>query len=461
MKTVLHGPLIFLFLLLMPFAHAAPMEIKKFQWGNLDVVWANDSRYPLFSMVIYFGDGALGDGQNYGSSEAALNLMTSGTKRFSQLDLAENLEYLAVSYGANVTHEYSTYFVSGPVKNLAPAMKMVCHIFRDATFPDGEVTKEKKRSESALKDIIDNHGPLLERAFREVTLAGTPFVYPVGGKLKDISKLKSKILKEKLTYLNNKVKKRIYLTGPASVLEVQKMITDDCAWGKEAENYTRTLNDIEIKKIEDASDARPTITLVKVPKANQAHIRFGKILSKEDLNKDEILEFTSSFLGGGFTSRLMREVRVKRGLTYSISARAQGQRDYGRSVISTFTKNETTEETIKVIQNVLNSIANGEIAPEDFQRTKDYIMGSYPFRFEKTQAYLMQLLSLDHEGKSYDELYNLPNKISAIHSDDIKNSIGYLFPADKLHIVVLGPITLKEKLEKLGKVNVRDYKDFL
>ncbi len=461
MKSVLNVFITFLFFAQCKVAFATPMEIEKFQWGNLDVIWANDSRYPLFSMVVYFADGALSDGPNYGSTQAAFNLMTSGTKSFSQHDIAENLEYLAVSYGASVTHEYSTYSVSGPIKNLAPAMKMICHIFHDATFPEVEVAKEKKRSESAIKDMIDNHGPLAERAFREITLSGTPFSYPVGGKLKDISKLKSSALAAKIAYFNKQVKKRIYLTGPRSVLDIKKMLLEDCSWGQKEQNFIRALTPLENKQIAMAKDTAPKIILVKVPKANQAQIRLGKILGKNDVGQDEILEFSSSFIGGGFTSRLMREVRVKRGLTYSISARASGQREYGRSVISTFTKNETTEETIKVIKEVLNAVAKGEIDQEDFQRTKDFIVGSYPFRFEKTQAYLMQLLSLDHEGKSYDELYNLPTKISAIKSENLMASMSYLFPYDKLHIVVLGPIALKEKLEKIGKVEVRDYKDFL
>ena len=79
-----------------------------------------------------------------------------------------------------------------------------------------------------------------------------------------------------------------------------------------------------------------------VPKANQAQIRVGRYLTYDESKKDhELMSLASKYMGGGFTSRLMQELRVKRGLTYSAGAYASTQKTYGRSGISTFTKNNT------------------------------------------------------------------------------------------------------------------------
>lgn len=461
MKAKYLKAFLFLSLLVHNSSYAAQSEIKKYQWGNLEVTWANDSRFPLFTMIVYFADGALSDEQFPGGTQAAFNMMSTGTKSFSQKDIAENLEYLALSYSSNVTHEFSTFSLSGPIKNLSPGLKMMCHLFNNAIYPKEEIEKEKKRAQSELKDLIDGHGALAERAFRELTLAKTAFSYPVGGKIKDIEKWKSNLLKTKLNYFNKQVKKRIYLAGPESILEVEKMLREDCGWGEKSETFVRTLTSEQAKSIELAKNAPAQITLVKVPKANQVQIKMGKILGPKDISQNELLEFTSSYLGGGFTSRLMREVRVKRGLTYSISARVGRQKEYGRASVNTFTKNETTSETVTVIRDVLSQVMKGEIVPEDFNRTKDYLVGSYPFRFENTSAYLMQLMQLDHEGKNYDELYNLPEKISALTSVDLQNASGVLFPSSLFHVVLLGPIELLPQLQKLGKVEVKNYTDFL
>ena len=93
-----------------------------------------------------------------------------------------------------------------------------------------------------------------------------------------------------------------------------------------------------------------------VPSANQAQVRIGRLLKKEELGNDALMLFTSKFLGGGFTSQLMQAVRVKAGLSYSVSAFAAGQKEYGRSGIMTFTKNETIKELLDVIKKTLTSV---------------------------------------------------------------------------------------------------------
>ena len=79
--------------------------------------------------------------------------------------------------------------------------------------------------------MVNNAPAIAHRAFREITLSGTPFVNPSDGKLKDTFKITSKRLPKKtLNYFNDKVKKRIYLSGPVDVLKLKNVILNDCRW---------------------------------------------------------------------------------------------------------------------------------------------------------------------------------------------------------------------------------------
>lgn len=106
-------------------------NIKKLDWDGLEVVWLKDERYPVYNMSVYFADGALSDSPSRrGETAAALNLLNSGTRRYDQKEINENLEFFGVDFGAHVTHEFSSYSISGLVKDLIPTTKLLCHLMR-------------------------------------------------------------------------------------------------------------------------------------------------------------------------------------------------------------------------------------------------------------------------------------------------------------------------------------------
>lgn len=430
-------------------------KVHKYSWNGIEVTWLEDESFPTYDVMFYFADGALSDGyHHYGETEAAFNMLQSGTRRFNQKEINDNLEFYGADYDSNVTHEYSTYKVSGLVKDIMPTMKMICHMFRDANYPRKEVVKERNRGIDLYRGLVANHGELARMAFRELSLKGTPFSYPVSGKMSDFKRITKKRLKSKLNYFNHKVKKRIYLTGPKKVLSIKKIIERDCAWKGDSKDFTRSVG---YKK----QNTKIKLYFVPVPKANQARVFVGRFLNKGEFDNSEELDLASSFLGGGFTSKLMREIRVKRGLTYSVSAFAAGQRDYGRAIIQTFTKNSSVVELINVIKKTLDDVSKGSFTDEEFLRARGKLAGSYPFKLEKTDMYLSQLLFQDHIGKSYDEIYNFPKVVSEINREKVSSMTSKIFGWDKQTILVLGDKSLLRELKKIRPVEVVSYKKFI
>lgn len=431
-------------------------RIKKYDWNGIEVTYLEDNRFPIYQVMIHFGDGSLSDHpKRRGETSMMFSLLDSGTRRYSQKDISDNLEYFGTSWGAFVTHESTVFEVAGLAKDLSPTMKKVCHLFKDATFPKKEMRKHKRLIRNAASSAVNNHSLVASKAFRELSLGNTPYSYPVAGKVKDLKRISSKNLKRKLSYFNKDVKKKIYLTGPTSILGLKNIISNDCMWKGSSKNYERVLS-YKPKPVLSS----PEIYVVTVPKANQAQIRFGRFLNQGEYENQELNSLSSEFLGGGFTSKLMREIRVKRGLSYTASAYAGGQRQYGRSVISTFTKVKTVSELLEVVKNILNEVKNEGVEVSEIKRAKGALSGSFPFRFEKGSAYLSQLMHLDDINKSYDTLYKFPQIINTFTEEDVRSNITSLFNWNNQTIVIVGPKSLAKKLKKFGKVKVVNYKKF-
>jgi zinc protease len=434
----------------------AKEDIKKLKWDNLEVVWLKDERFPVFGMAIYFADGALGDGAKPGVSNLTFDMLPYGTRRYSQKEIVDNLEYFGTSVGGNVSHEYSTYSVQGQTKYISQILGQVCHLFRDATFPGNELKNVKKRMTNGLLGMVRSHGAVARRGMRQISLADTPFNRPVDGGLKGIKKLTRKDLKKQLAHFNDTVKKRIYFVGPESALpKAKRFINQDCGWTGKATferkvTYRRKL-----------SKGVPKITLITVPKANQAQIQVGRFLNWDELNNPASLGLATHFLGGGFTSKLMSATRGDEGLTYGIGAYAGAQWLYGRSGISTSTENVKVVKALSLIREVVEKQIKGEFEQSEFLRQKSGYAGGFPFRFENTKAFLMQLMNLDHQRKSYDELFDFPMLVEKVGKKDIMSAYQDVFAWDKQTIVVVGDRSLAQELRKLAPVDVVSYKKFL
>ncbi len=433
-------------------------SIQKLDWNGIEVVYIEDSRFPTFDMTIYFADGALSDNSKIGGeTSAAFDLTVLGTKKYSRDEIASKFEFYGSSSDVNVTHEYTTLTMSGLSKDILNVTKLGCEVLREANYPEAELKKNIFQQKNAYKGMETNHGALASRIFREVSLEGTPFSYPAKGKKKDLDLYTSASLRAKLDYFLNTVKKRIYLTGPKSILAVKDVFKTDCGFSRETSTFVRdsSYKELGLKK--------SPIVFVPVEKANQVQVIVGSFLNTKDIKESELGLLSSEYLGGGFTSKLMQEIRVKRGLTYSIGAAISSQKTYGRALISTFTKNETIDELLKVLLDAIESSygKNRNISKKQLELVKQGVIGSYPFKFEKTDQFLNELLYHDHVGKNYDEIFKFQDVVKSLNDDDVARKIEQVFNRNRLTIMVLGDKSILSKLKKMGEVKEIDYHNYL
>lgn len=435
-------------------------NIKRLNWNGIDVVYIEDNRFPTYDLTIYFADGALSDSpESMGLTQHSFNLLDSGTEKLSQKEILDQLEFYGTEFAADVTHEYSTVSISGLSKDLKTTVNQFCSLFREATYPEAVIKKELELEKTGLQSLIASPQGLTERIFREISLAKTPYSYPVGGKMKDLKTYTAKNLRAKMDYFLDKVKKRIYLTGPKSILDVEKVIVEECRFKGSSDNYVR--------KVEGPKKRshKTEFVFVPVPDANQVQLRIGRFLNHDEVFERNLDALASDFLGGGFTSKLMREVRVKRGLTYSIGSYISAQKQYGRSGISTFTKNQTIDSLINVIDTTITNIIKEGVTKEDLDQAMQGLVGAYPFKFESNRAFLGQLLLLDHIEKPYSDLFDFKEAVQKYNEKDVARKIKEIFDMKSQVIFVLGDRSIEPKLrsltKKYGPLKVVNFKPYL
>lgn len=151
--------------------------------------------------------------------------------------------------------------------------------------------------------------------------------------------------------------------------------------------------------------------------------------------------------GGGFSSRLMEEVREKRGLAYSAYTYLNPLDHAGISMGGVATKNERVRESIEVIKSVFEDIAKNGPTEQELEDAKRYLTGSYALRFSSSTriASIVLWVQLEDLGMDYIEKRN--GLIESVQLEDIKRAASLIDLKDMFITIVGQP----DGIEMLGK----------
>ncbi|MEK7845832.1 MAG: pitrilysin family protein, partial [Nitrospinota bacterium] len=172
----------------------------------------------------------------------------------------------------------------------------------------------------------------------------------------------------------------------------------------------------------------------------QTVIRMGHLGIKQD-NPDyySVMVMDDILGGGGFTSRLMKEVRSNRGLAYSVwSIFTAGKMDLGLFVAGCETKSESTHEVIVLMKNIIQGIRESPVSDEELQVAKDSIINSFIFGFTSNLQVLNQRINVQYYKLPYDYLEKYRDNIAKVTKEDILNVAREYLNPDKLTLVVVG-----------------------
>lgn len=158
------------------------------------------------------------------------------------------------------------------------------------------------------------------------------------------------------------------------------------------------------------------------------------------------------FGGGGFNSRLMREIRSNRGLVYSIYSQVQLGRILPELfVIGGETRNDTAVEMVVSVTEMLEELVTTGVTDSELELAQNSLVNSFIFAFENTHAVVTQNLRLDYYDYPGDYLQTYQQQIRALTAADIQQAAqNYLHP-DRLQIVLVGDAkVLLPELSKQG-----------
>jgi zinc protease len=416
--------------------------------NGLKVVVIPNHEVPFVTLMLGVLHGAWTEGRP-GTASMACQMITQGTKAHSAAELAEQLEFNAISLSASASMDTATVNASCVTNKFELAARFLAEVVRTPTFPADEFGVLRKQIVMGLMIRTKTPEYLADRELRRRLFGRHPYARTVAGELDDVQALKVADLEAWWLRFVRPDAAVLYIAGdvkPAAAMEVARSVLGD--WRADGPKPKPTTPAIP--------EPAPThIWLVDQPGSVQSQIRIGHLGITRKHERYFASRILSLIFGGGFNSRLNKAIRVEKGLTYGARGGFDASRFAGTFRASTFTKPPTTAEAIRVILDEINRIRSAPPTAEELTVARSYIVGGFAGQRETPQAIVSDLWLIEHSNLSTDYMTRLLEGVKKTTAGDVTSTARDLMRKDTLTIVVVGEArALKADLETIAPVTV-------
>lgn len=432
-------------------------KLPSFETADLEnkgqILWMPDNKLPSLSVKIMIKGGTKDEPKDKSGSLALMaRLMDKGTANKTAVQIAEFFESQGAQFSVQVSDDYTVISLDALSTNQDTVIPTFIDVVFAPTFPDDEFQREKVKMGDELKRLPDDAQSFVEVAFQKYLYAKTPY-----GRMMD-----------DLASLNRKDVLQAYKSSMAGPLIRAGVVGQ---WNENSRKLIETAlmklpadGVVVHKPVEFTPIKGRKIRLVVKDDLKQTQIRIGgQGLARKDPDFLKMSLAASALgAGGSFASRLLQEIRVKRGLTYSIYGSFEAHVDTGSYEISTFTRHEKIQETVEQTLNQLNLFVEKGMTQEELSSNRSFLSGTIARQTETTTDVMNRLLLMRVFEVPDSYLIDFNKNLRAIELAPLNTLIKKRFPDANLKILVFGPKKeALEQLSKLGPVEVIDYKEVL
>jgi zinc protease len=204
--------------------------------------------------------------------------------------------------------------------------------------------------------------------------------------------------------------------------------------------------------------AKPGYYLVPKEDVNQSSIRMVDLGTTKDNPDYYAIEVFNEAFGGGFASRLFRNIRTAQGLAYSVGGGIGTGFDHpGIERLSMGTKSTTTVESIQALYAQIDDLQTNPISEDEIKRAKDSILNSFVFNFDTPNKVLSERMRYEFYKYPLDFLEKYRSGIEKIGAPDVARVAAKYVHKAQLQVLVVGNTAEFDKsLSTLGPVKTID-----
>lgn len=438
-----------------------PKPVEKTLPNGLRVIVAQTKNVPIVTAQLLIKSGGEADPNNLaGLADFTASLLTKGTKTRSATQIAEEIEFLGGFIGAGAGWDSSNVSVRVTTDKVDKALTVLSDVVMNPTFKQDEIDRYREQLLDGLAVQMKQPGTIASNVSNKLAFGSTSsYSHPLGGTPESVQRIKQSDLaafhnehfradNAVLVFTGDITAAQAFILANKYFAKMPKLVASGGGTGGGVGMGSGTTS---------AGGTLRQIVVVDLPNSGQAAVNYVQSSISRSSNEYYKANVLNSILGGGYSSRLNQEVRIKRGLSYGAGTSFGMRRGAGVFRMSTQTKNESAAEVAELFVQELNKMGTGDLSDSELAPRKSVLTGDFGRNIATTDGLAGTIGSL--------AVYNLPlaninsyiQSVNSVTTNDVKTFANNNLTADKGVIVIVGDAGkfMDDLKKRFGKTPIR------
>jgi len=417
----------------LPLSARAALAIQHWQTPEgARVIFVESHELPMLDVSVDFPAGSARDpvGKD-GLAQLTHGLLDQGAGGLSDVAIAHRLADVGAILGGAFDRDragVSLRTLSSAAEKTA-ALDLLTRVLQQPEFPAAVLKREKQRMIAAIHEAEADPATVADKAFYRAVYGTHPYAHDESGDPAAITRL---------TRADLQAFYRTHYSAPNAVIALMGDVTRAEAEAIAARLAAGLSKSAVVPALPQSAPAAASDTRIEHP-STQSHVLLGTVgVSRND--PDFFPLFVGNYVlgGGGFDSRLMREVRDKRGYAYSAYSYFLPMAAAGPFQLGLQTKRAQTGDALKVARDTVRQFIAEGPSEAELAQAKSNLVGGFPLRIDSNRKILEYLTVIGFYRLPLDYLDTWVDKVKAVDVAAVKQAFARRVDPDKLVTVVVG-----------------------
>ena len=409
----------------------AEIELEETETDSGIEAWLmEEPSIPFIAMEIKFRGGSVTDPDGkLGAANLMSALLEEGAGDLDARAFARERDALAMSISSRVNRDSLSISAKFLTENREESLALLRTVLTEPRFDADAIERVRGQVLSSLRSDLKDPQAIAGRELDKLLYAGHPYANPEDGTIETVSALTRGDLVAAHRRLVTRHDLSVSIVGDVTEAEARRLI------------------DALFAGLPDEGPALPGPVTPDLPggikvvdqETPQSVVRFAQPgLPRE--HPDFFAAFLLNHIlgGSGFESRLMTEVREKRGLTYGIYSYLSDPTHSEILAGGAATANARVAETVSVIRDEWRRLHDEGVTAEELADAKTYLTGSYPLRFDGNGPIANIAVNMQFDGMEPDYIATRNDKVNAVTLEDVNRVASELLDPERLTFVLVG-----------------------
>jgi zinc protease len=396
---------------------------------------------PLVSFVISLRSGSAADPEGKsGLARIAMRMLRRGCEGMTSEQIDFRIDVLGAEMAVDTSPSTVAIHAQVIARNVDAFVDLLAKLLSTPTFPEDELARLRRETAAEIVEARDNDRAVAQKAMQRTLFEGHPYGRSPGGKTDTVERVTREDVVgfyRKLVVQGNVV---IGMAGDVTATrapELARRLVSSLPKG------APTPDEVP----EPSMKPGRRLVVVDKPERTQTQILVGT-LGTSPHDEDHVpLVVSNAVFGGTFTSRLMREVRSKRGWSYGASARTMIDRRRQAWIMWTFPAAEDAAPCLKLTLELMNQWVGAGVTPREVAFIQRYLVRSHAFEVDTAPKRLHQALDVELISLPADYHTRWIERVRAVTPESAAAAVRSRIHPENVLAVVVG--TAAQVLEPL------------